>query len=191
MIVAAGTLASSSLVVHPASAPSPISAVMVDRQDGLELSMSLQKNVFQIGEPVNITFKITNIGNQTINMVHVLPEFDFTIYNSSNDDLYTWTKFKLFPMIVWETSLDPGKGYASSLVWLQTCNQTIQNSEGIPVSPGDYYIVGWFYRYSLETDPLQLSIGSPPLILTVSLVTIGLVIPVFAVAAAALTRKRQ
>jgi hypothetical protein len=128
--------------------------------NGLELTMSLQKATFYQGEPVYINFTVTNIGTQTINLTHSFPEYNFIVSNSSNDNLYQWVFFKAFPMIVYDTSLGPGQSYTNILTWPQTCNQTIYDNEGIPVSPGEYSIVGVFYLFSWRTDPLEISIGT-------------------------------
>jgi hypothetical protein len=183
------------LTVKPAAAGTPLVAEKV--VDGLKFTMSLQNTTFKPGEPINITFTVTNIGRQTISYVHSFPEFDFIVYNSSISNLYQWTSFKMFPMIVWNTHLDPGKNYTSVLTWPQTCNQTVYKNEGVPVSPGQYSIIGLFLHFGLQTTPLQVSIGTvdtgtcKPVSMMVASggVGVGIAVPVVILLAAVLTKK--
>jgi hypothetical protein len=52
----------------PTSTPT---ATVASRGNGnLELTMTLDKTVYSLGEPVNLTLAITNISSQTINFTH-------------------------------------------------------------------------------------------------------------------------
>ena len=160
MVAVAGIITTSSLGVLPHPVNTPLTRSVVDQLGGLEFTMTLKNTTFKIGEQINITFTVTNIGYQTISYALSFPEFDFIVYNSSNSQLYRWTSFKMFPMIVMEMDLLPGDNRTSILAWRQTCNQSESNNEGIQVSPGQYYIVGRYVRLGLSTSPLQLSIVS-------------------------------
>jgi hypothetical protein len=155
----AGMVAAFGVAVMPYSVNTTLTASSVDRLRGLEFTMALQKTIFKIGEPVNITFTITNIGSVTYNFLHSFPEFDFIVYDSLNRQLYRDTAFKGFPTIAWTTPLYTGENYTTVLVWHQTSNQSIDNNEGTPVSPGQYSIVGIFFMCMLQTSPLQIIIG--------------------------------
>jgi hypothetical protein len=126
--------------------------------DGLELTMTLEKTEYNLGEPINITLTIKNISNQTINFGYSAMTFDFLVYNDTNHDLYRWSSFQIFPQIIVNTPLDPGESLARVLVWQQTCNKTM-SSEGVPVSPGTYSIIG--QSGTLQTTPIQVSIVKP------------------------------
>jgi hypothetical protein len=193
IIVTAGIVTVSSLVVMPSYTSTPLAAEITDARDGLRFTMALQNNTFKTGEPIDIAFTVTNISNQTMNYAHALPEFDFIVYNSSDSNLFRWTSFKVFAMIIWETPLNPGDSYTSILVWPQTCNQTEHNNEGVPVSPGQYSIIGLFLKYRLQTSPLQVNVGTDkpiPMIVAVGVVGAGLAVPVAVLVAAALTKRR-
>ena len=45
----------------------------------LELTMTLDKTTYSLGEPVNLTLTITNISTQTINFTHTGLDFDFQV----------------------------------------------------------------------------------------------------------------
>ncbi len=142
----------------------------VDQQLGLQLSMTLQKTNYSLGEPVSILLTITNVSNQTVSFT-LGPsgnQFDFHVYNATNSNIYWYTSIWLggvFPLFLVLETLNPGESLSSSLVWQQTFSHSLE-SGGIPVSPGTYYIVGrigppFFIseNSTLETAPTQITIG--------------------------------
>ena len=124
----------------------------------LELTMTLDKTSYSLGEPVNITLTITNISNQTINFEHTGLDFDFQVYNDTNNVVYQWSNFRAIPQFIMIEPLSPGESISTNFTWLQTCNFNAQ-VEGNPVSPGTYYIVGQTApTYGIQTTPIQLTI---------------------------------
>jgi hypothetical protein len=130
-------------------------------QPGLELTMTLEKDEYSLGEPVNVTLIVTNVSNQTINFLHLAPTFDFQVYNDTNNLLYQDSVYKAQPMIMYYTPLHAGENLSAVLVWAQTCNNTIPSPQGIPVSAGTYYIIGLYDTYGLRTTPIQITIVEP------------------------------
>ena len=130
--------------------------VGVNQFAGLELTMTLEKTEYNLGEPINITLAITNISNQTINYtLELWPSVDFRVYNDTNSDLYTWS-WSQIGYGTWSlVPIDAGESLTYRLVWPQTWNNT-PVSEGVPVSPGTYYIVG--LTFGLQTTPIQVTI---------------------------------
>jgi len=138
----------------------PTTAEKVDAQVGLKLAMTLQKAEYGLNEPINLTFAITNISNQTMNYTYSNPNFEFWVYNDTNNEVYSWSRSQIFPCYVFNMPLKPGESLTEVLTWPQTCNKTFL-SEGIPVSPGTYYIVGKNPMYRLQTTPIQVTITKP------------------------------
>lgn len=132
-----------------------------DVKDGLKLTMTLEKTQYPPGEPINITLTITNISNQTINFTYTGQNFDFLVYNDTNNLIYQWSKGRAFPMYVTILPLKPQQNVTATYVWPQTSNnQTNEN----PVSPGTYNIVGETGpAYKLQTPPIQVTIINPQL----------------------------
>ena len=130
--------------------------------NGLELSMTLEKTVYRLGEPISIPLTISNISNQTITFgMSYWNDYDFHVYNDTND-IYWYSINEAsgaIPNVIWLVTLNPGDSTSWTLVWQQT------DFSSQPVSPGTYYIVGvvgapFFYGEtpSLETTPLQITI---------------------------------
>lgn len=114
--------------------------------DGLQLTMTLEKTEYSLGEPINITLTITNISNQTKNfgLGPDVNDFDFHVYNDTNSNIYwyssRWVGSAIPQYIVFET-LNARESLNCTLVWQQTFSHRL-DSEALPVSPGTYYIVG-------------------------------------------------
>ena len=143
----------------------------VNQTVGLQLTMTLQKTNFSFGEPVNMTFTMANISNQTINIGQYADyRFGFKVYNDTSNSIYqTSLNFPLylgnpggppiFPFL-----LNAEESFTETLVWGQTCNNTAF-SEGVPVSLGTYYIVGqtgYIFNINgltIETTPIQIVIA--------------------------------
>ena len=70
----------------------------VNQTVGLQLTMTLQKTNYSLGEPVNMTFTMTNISNQTINLGQYADyRFGFIVYNDTNNSIYrTSLNFPLY-----------------------------------------------------------------------------------------------
>ena len=137
---------------------------------GFQLTMTLQKTKFSLGEPVNITLTVTNISNQTVQFYDFASYWDFLVYNDTDNGLYEWLgSGRAFPMSAETFTLDPGIGVTNEvLVWPQTSNSTREN--GVPASqvlPGAYYIIGEYGTnwgnplYKLQTTPIEITIAQP------------------------------
>jgi hypothetical protein len=127
----------------------------------LELTMTLGKTAYNLGEPINLTLAITNISNQTINFTHTGLDFDFQVYNDTNNQVYQWSNFKAIAQFIAIVPLHAGESMSANFTWLQTCNFNAQ-VEGDPVSPGTYNIIGQTGpTYGIQTTPIQITIVKP------------------------------
>jgi hypothetical protein len=128
---------------------------------GLELTMTIEKTQCLLGEPINITLTIKNTSNQTINFTHTAQDFDFLVYNDTNNLIYQWSKGRVFPMWAMLMPLNPKENITGNYIWQQTSNNQSQET---PVSPGTYSIVGQTSSaYGLQTPPTQVTIVNPQL----------------------------
>jgi hypothetical protein len=152
----------SGYVAKPKDTMKPLSTVIgVNETIGLELTMRLEKTDYSPGEPVNITFTLTNISNQTINLQMTAWTFDFQVLNGTNHVIFQYSTSQIFPFVVWNVQIAPGENLTLVEVWPQRCNSTV----GVAVSPGTYYIVGQIYPLGniiLQTSPLQITVDPTP-----------------------------
>jgi hypothetical protein len=124
----------------------------------LELTLALEKTTYKLGEPVNLTLTIANISNQTINFVHTGLDFDFRVYNGTNNLVYQWSNFKAIAQFIAIVPFHAGESTSANFTWLQTCNFNV-SVEGDPVSSGTYNIIGQTGpTYALQTNPIQIAI---------------------------------
>lgn len=154
----------------------------VNDQFGLKLTMTLQKTVYNLGEPINISLTLNNIGNQTINCTYGALgwRFDFRVYNGTNDGIYHWSSGRPFAWELDPITLNSGESLtngqlAGAYVWHQTRNNGPDpiplslSPDPIQVDPGTYYIVGQTgpmlavngnerAGLIIETTPIQVTI---------------------------------
>ncbi|MGD0644202.1 MAG: BsuPI-related putative proteinase inhibitor [Candidatus Bathyarchaeia archaeon] len=131
------------------------------RNGNLELNMTLGKTVYSLSEPVNLTLTITNISNQTINFTHTGLDFDFQVYNGTNNLVYQWSNLKAIAQFITIIPLSAGESRSTNFTWLQTCSFNA-SVEGDQVSPGTYNIIGLSGpTYGIQTTPIQLTIVKP------------------------------
>ena len=128
----------------------------------LELTVSIDKNSYSLGQLVNLTLTITNISNQTINYEHTGLDFDFQVYNGTHNLVYQWSNFKAIAQFIEIVPLPAGESESTNFTWLQTCNFNL-SVQGESVSPGTYNIIGETGpTYGIKTAPIQLTIGVTP-----------------------------
>jgi len=129
--------------------------------NGLQLSISLPKTVFGIGEPVNVTLTITNVSAETVNFTSTGMNFDFLVFNATNNLVYEWSFGKAFPMFAFIEPLKPGENVTATYTWPQTFSNPESLLENLQVPSGTYYIVGKSSQsYGLETAPEKVTILS-------------------------------
>jgi cytoskeletal protein RodZ len=144
----------------PTSTPPPTPLQATSVNGSFELTISVEKTVYSVGEPVNITLSITNISKQTVNFTHTGMDFDFVVTNDTDNVIYQWSIGRAFPMFVMIEPLQPGENVTATYTWSQVCNANT-STVGTLVSPGTYYIVGKSNSiYGLRTAPVQIVIVS-------------------------------
>ena len=138
----------------------PLAPLASGGNGNLELTMTVDKTAYSLGEPVNLTLTITNISSQTINFTHTGLDFDFQVYNDTNNVVYQWSNFQGIAQFITIEPLPAGDSISANFTWLQTCNFNAQ-VQGDPVSPGTYNIIGQTGpTYGIQTTPIQITINS-------------------------------
>jgi hypothetical protein len=127
----------------------------------LQLTLTIEKTTYNLGEPINIAVTITNISNQTVSYTHTGLDFDFKVYNDTNNLVYQWSNFKAFAQFITTQPLPAGESNSQNFTWQQTCNWNATVQEDL-VAPGIYYIVGLTGpTYKMQTTPTEITITNP------------------------------
>lgn len=133
-----------------------------------KLTITLEKTTYKLGEIVNVTWTLTNIGEENVTLYYsadFMPDFIIRNNNFKHVFRYAWhyavaaiyyPLFTLAPgdsrtrMGDWEQIYD-GSGNTDQILWYEQ------------VPPGPYYISGAFrsgtYQLEFETTPLRITIG--------------------------------
>jgi hypothetical protein len=92
------------------------------------------KEVYQLGEEVLITHRAVNCGETDIKMRFLYaPAFEFFVL-AGEERIEPWVQLRF--TVIWGFRLSPGESYVTEWTWDMT------DSEGTPLSPGTYEIVG-------------------------------------------------
>jgi len=144
--------------------PSSLNETVEAIQYPFELVLTLDKTTYRLGEPVNITLSLTNISDENVKIGLAAggdpkSQFDFLIYDGSNDLIYRYSAHRGYyaggPLV----SLAPSQSFTASHLWEQN------DDDGGAVAEGKYFVVGRTYQIfyldqplSLETPRLEITI---------------------------------
>lgn len=140
----------------------PVTADTVSGYNGpLELEMTVENTTIEIGNWVNITFTLRNIGFETI---------DVWFGSSQSFDVYlclmgfkiaAWSDGKVFLYFVWDISLEPGETCTAMLSWNFYLHDPSTGEQSIPPSPGNYSLVGLCGGHFLDSWPAVVTSELP------------------------------
>ena len=163
-----------------------MTATAVNKAEGLELTLHLEKIEYNLGEPVNITLTLTDISDRTVHLwLWSDTAWDYQVFNSTNLLVFDYlSDFFTFGSIGFPVNITAGQSITGPFVWPQaygpipfstvtplslpisiggSINITRVSLRGAVtlVSLGRYYIVGRFSNstFTLQTPPLQIIIG--------------------------------
>jgi hypothetical protein len=137
--------------------------------DGFQLTMTLEKTEYTLGEPIEITLTLTNIGNQTASFgLDWANDFGLQVSNGTNSTIYSSINDSgpFHQYVVMYETLNAGESLSENLSWQQISYPAAWQPEGVPVLPGTYYIVGqigpiYGANSTIETTPMQVTIVNP------------------------------
>lgn len=160
IVILVVSLASAWLILFSNLASSSLS-VSSSVSNGFQLSITLEANrtSYTKGENIPITFTITNVNNQTQNFTNTNgnADFNFQIYNSANNEVYSWIH-GAYPLTNTTVPLAPNEIYSQTLIWSQINDVTGGFSQ---VPSGTYQIIGEIGAntpYQLQTQSLNITI---------------------------------
>lgn len=113
----------------------------------LQLEMTVSDTTMTVGEEINITLTLGNIGTNAVTIQYTPPLFD--AYYCTPYGYFQWSDGKFFVQWVLSLTLEPGECYTESLQW-----NLYQYSDGIfyPPEPGTYYLWGICFSACITTS---------------------------------------
>lgn len=137
-----------------------------------KLTITLERSTYTLGEPVNVTWILTNIGEENATLYYSCERsLDFIILDENFNHVF-WYGLHMGRFLVElpPLSIAPGDNITLVGVWSQIYDDIEVGFEVRPwvikfkqVPPGTYYVFGIFesptYNYTkLETPPLRITI---------------------------------
>ena len=137
-----------------------------------ELTIALEKTAYRLGETVNVTWILTNIGEENVTLYHGRDHIrDFIVLDENFNQVY-WRRLHVgrFLMILPYPPIAPGDNMTCTGFWSQIYDEKEVNFGVSPwvikfnhVPPGTYYVSGIFEsptydHIKLETPPIRITI---------------------------------
>ncbi|MDR7417716.1 MAG: BsuPI-related putative proteinase inhibitor [Armatimonadota bacterium] len=109
-------------------------AVRAERTAGdLRLEMSVARGVFQVGEPVHISLRVSNISGTPVTLTSGGQQYD-VIVRQRGALVWQWSHDKGFAQVVRSVEMAPGDARTYKASWDQ------RDLQGRPVEPGTYEV---------------------------------------------------
>ncbi len=125
--------------------------------DGLDLAVCTEKDRYQLGESIDITFTVTNIGSQPRTFSFSTSQrYDISVFKDTELQ-WNWAHQRFFSPSSGSDTLDPGESFRFTETWDQSTNPPMVPTV---VGLGDYRIVG-----TLTSTPTLLL--SPALVIEI------------------------
>lgn len=141
------------LLIGMSTLISDISAV-----DNLELEITVSNTTITIGEWINITLTLRNVGTSNVTIQYNLPLFD--LYYCTPDGCFRWSVGKVFPQIVLSLELEPGENHTETLQWnLYQYECACPSTTYYSPDPGTYDLWGTcFWANLLTPSPVAVTL---------------------------------
>lgn len=127
--------------------------------DGVIFRLVLDKAEYQLAEPVNIQFIITNTNDTTFSLRFTSScQFDFNVYEG---DTPVYKPYYYCPCVLTELTLGPGETYVYARTWSQTkCVGSCRWGE--TVWPGHYRLVGYLMDQFTPSLAVEFDVTGAP-----------------------------
>ncbi|HID10582.1 MAG TPA: hypothetical protein EYP17_04695, partial [Candidatus Latescibacteria bacterium] len=127
--------------------------------EGLELALQADRAAYEPGEPVTLTFVITNTGGTALHFTFSSSKRFDILVERDGILIWQWSHGRKFLQVIDELILEPGDSLTYELTWPQVDNT------GNPVPPGEYEVSAAFEPegYRLESPHLMIRVKEAPL----------------------------
>lgn len=118
-------------------------------QDGIEYYIQTDKFVYDLGENVEVLYRVTNLRGEEWSVVGFFPIGDIIVAAREGEvfnEIWNWSWDKVHPMGPIVFQLEPGESAEISGVWEQIdLNGSVEIEDHTQVPPGIYRTIGVFY----------------------------------------------
>jgi hypothetical protein len=112
-------------------------------KDNIEYYMQINKSVYDLGESVEMLYRVTNVGEEIAIFDFPLAEIEQCLFTVENEEVRIWGRRVDFSRVVSRFVLDPGEFKAYTKIWNMTNdNGTESPKDDWLISPGTYSVVG-------------------------------------------------
>ena len=131
------------------------------------LTVELEKSTYNLEEQVNVTWILTNIGEENVTLYNSIDyPFDFVVYDENYNYVFRFRQYVAVPMMVYAIAhIAPNDSLTLTGVWKQIYDSIAgsQNrADFMNAMPGIYYFSGFFesrtYNLTLQTPPIRIVI---------------------------------
>lgn len=134
----------------------PLDFMLQSTEYPLKLKTTLEKTMFRLGEPVNVTSTLTNIGNENFTLPFIDYPLDFLIRDINFNRVFRYHSNLLWPRIVPAVpiTIELGDSMTTTSIWEQVYDDSYTQ-----VPSGTYYVAGIFrYGVRIETPVIRITI---------------------------------
>ena len=122
---------------------------------GWEATLTTDRQLYEIGEPVRMTLRFTNRSKQALQLTFPSSKMhDFTAADEDGRIVWRWSHGRAFAQALQERTVLAGGSLKREVAWDGSDNK------GNRVDPGDYKVKGWFtaFDYDQKVGPLSFEV---------------------------------
>jgi hypothetical protein len=132
-----------------------------------KLTISMEKTTFKLGEPVNVTWTLTNIGEENITLYNSRDDpLDFIVRGENFNHVFRYRAYNGVFLVVWPVAqIAPGDNITLTGTWKQIYDNVLESRNPARfkrVLSDTYYVSGFFesatYNVAFETTPIKITI---------------------------------
>ena len=140
-----------------------LSGVNINNNEDLIVTVTTDRDVYYLGQPVKITISVTNNGPDTTLVFADSQLADFNITNSNGKQIFFWSWHFYFYFLELKMPIRQGETKVLlEYVWYKFRDfYPFFISLLFPVLPGKYYINGWMVACShprIEDEPVEITL---------------------------------
>jgi len=145
----------------------PLDFLLEATEYPFKLKINLEKTMFRLGEPVNVTWILTNIGNEKVTLYNSRDDTpDFLIRDANFNYVFQYgSYFGILTVIYPIGTIASGDSMTTTGMWEQIHDGSHKVDSELSfkqVPPGTYYVAGIFdsatYDVVIETPVIRITI---------------------------------